>query len=206
MNEFVQTAVEKCWPLVLGIGIGGILVWIKDCLTITKLREEVKKLKADRLIQLHAYSTKYRETMKRVKDLGQECSQIWDKHPLDTVALHRARESMCGAIEDAIVAYSQCADFQCVAFSEDKERFRLLLEEATAEFRRWQLAIHVINLPNILSALAGKEPLRISNRFVRLLHAAVHKAPDATEGKRELLHEIFAFLQAANPEDRRLLF
>jgi hypothetical protein len=106
MTDFLRAALEKVVPLLLAAGIGGFLVWLKTYHEIAKLREELKKSKGDRLVQLHAYESKYHEAMKQIKELGHQFSDLWDASPLDVARLVSVREKLCDAVDNAIKAYS----------------------------------------------------------------------------------------------------
>jgi len=189
--------VQEMLKLLLAAGIGGFLVWLKTFHEIAKLREELKKSKGDRLIQLHAYESKYDDAMKQIKELGHQFSALWDASPLDVPGLVPVREKLCDAVDNAIKAYSQTVQFQCISFGDDEARCDLLIEETVAEFRTWKRAVRIINHPKVLESLGCKSPLTISNRAVRLVAASLSKA--AGSGRNELLAEIDDFLVAANP-------
>ena len=153
----------------------------------------------EKLMQLHTYEEKYSDVMKQIRELAKQIELLWEAQVLDQVQLNAARDKMCCLVEDAIVAYSHAAEFQSIMFDEDKVRANLLVEETVAEFRRWKSAVGTVNLPKMLEAVGGKEPLRISNRAVRLLASAVSKTANVGE-KQQLLEEISGFMDVANPE------
>lgn len=200
MSQILSTLLSDYWKLIVAFLAGGLLVWLKDYFTIAKLREEIGKLKGDKLVQLHGYQSKYRELMKQIKDLASQYIHLWCSDCLQREQLDAVREKMCAAVDDAIVAYSQLVELHCVSFSKDKARSDLLVEDTVAEFRQWKLAIRNINNANVLKFLGGKEPLRIHYRGIKQMAVAVSRLADGIDGKQQLIDEINQFITAANPE------
>jgi hypothetical protein len=195
--ENFKTVFDAIWPLLLSAGVGGILVRLKNYHEIAKLREELRKLKGDRLIQLHSYESKYHDAVKQIKDFGNRFTALWDAKPRDLSELHSIREKMCEAVDDTIKACDQMVDFQCISFGNDRARCDLLIEETVAELRFWKSVIRIINHSRVLRLLGDISPLTISNRALRTIRSSLSKVAGA--GKDELLAEIDAFLVAANP-------
>ncbi len=178
----------------IGMAIGGTIVWIVHVFTIRKLRLEIKQIEGGQITKLHEYRNKYREADREVGQSMKAFFMELDTQPTNPGELHSARENVCAALDEAIPRYVELFEFECHIYRGDQSRMKSLIDSATWDLRMWGRCLTSINRPKVLRFLR-RQPMKINKRTLHSLRTACDSGQINVEDSSTVLDLSFVYVQ-----------